>query len=453
MALSEIEVQVMNAKKRKHDEAAVEDNDSESSDDSEEDQDPRLCIVIRRVGKGENESLHFDLHSKASVLDLKKKIAATLVEQEETDIPVERQRLIFSGKMLRDDTQSLKMDLKMKPTSSEEEEHKNFVHLTPLPQGAAPSARTEREHADVETALSPHEVNMRRARRIGARQRRRQQEGQEGQGVMGAAAYHPYALDRTSGLVVERSSTANGLAGSLGGLVSASNIDAMLSAAATAEQSRRAQELVDSLRSAAVTEAVTNEFLQRQGLAAASVPSLGGRTADTSVIHQPCPYGNHAQSVASLLASQVPPPAPLTAVESLIHQYLQPPPPRQPTTAETILHAVLAPTRTTTTRGDTTENAASSLLQELLGDVATRPNVTLPDVLDQVAVNAGQLAATLRQLQQQPLGSMMPAATLLANLSLPTALAPQVAGTTEMSLQDQLAGVLASPAGQRLFPF
>ena len=426
MALSE-STQVndgLSTRKRKHEEV----EDSHSHDD----EDPRLYIIVRRVGKAENESLHLHLDSKASVLELKKKIADTLKEQEEADIPVERQRLIFSGKMLRDDTQSLEMDLNMKP-SSDEDEHKHFVHLSPLPKGAAPSARTERELADVAPVLSPHEENMRRARRIGARQRRRRREGQEGRGLMDAAAYHPYALDLTSGFVAGPGHTISSLA------LTAAEEEALLSVAAAAEQSRFAQEVaIQSIHDAALTEALTQQY--QQGLAAAVAPGAASLRVG-SVADPLCPFGSHAEAAARLLGAHVPP----TSAVSLL-QYAQPHL-HFPTTEASLMAAML-PSSSLEAQASANSAAAVSLLQDVLGmpGVATA-STSLPDVLDQVALNAGELANTLRMLQTHRGTLATPSAA--ASLSSPAALevpsTPQAAGAVPLSLQDQLASALGSP--------
>ena len=219
------------SQKRKHGEIVDDDdNDVEISPDpaTTTTSMPRntLSIVVRRVGKGENESLHLELDRQASVWDLKTSIAATLRnadqdvgDDDDDDIPVERQRLIFAGKMMRDDNQSLEKELHMKPNhdssvSNNEEEDKvgqdvdkhYFVHLSPLPEGATPSVRTERELTGVDATAAAaaetpllgnglalrHEENMRRARRMGARQRRRRREGEIA--AAAAAAMFPSTL-------------------------------------------------------------------------------------------------------------------------------------------------------------------------------------------------------------------------------------------------------------------
>jgi len=222
-------------------ESVDEEEEEEEEDDSNSKDDNVLQIMVRRVGRAENESLQIFLEQDASVLDLKETIAVTLDEKDdEVVIPVERQRLIFSGKMLRNDAERLVADLHMK--AGKDQTH--FVHLTPLPKGAAPSVRTVRETpaavtvattaplalshrrvaattttstiasaaaaagvATATAAASAHEENLRRAREMGARHRRRrlrrQQQAEGGpsrvvRGLMDAAAYHPYALDLSS---------------------------------------------------------------------------------------------------------------------------------------------------------------------------------------------------------------------------------------------------------------
>ena len=134
----------------------------------------QLEIRVKRIGKGE-DYLSFFMDATANVLDLKKKISTELQNQtngDEEDVPTERQRLIFSGRMLRADEERL-TDARMTPNAV------NCIHLTPLPVGAQPSVRDPARNL----------ANPRAALR-GVRQQRRRRRMEDSV----RAGVHPYAL-------------------------------------------------------------------------------------------------------------------------------------------------------------------------------------------------------------------------------------------------------------------
>ena len=97
------------------------------------DEDEHLEIVVKRVGKGDNDVLSLRLDPTKTVFDLKCQIQE-ITQKNKDLIPVERQRLVYFGRMLRDNEELLGSDgVKMKP------EVTNYIHLSPLPDGATPS--------------------------------------------------------------------------------------------------------------------------------------------------------------------------------------------------------------------------------------------------------------------------------------------------------------------------
>jgi hypothetical protein len=131
-----------------------------------------LRIVVKKVGKGDGDVLSLEVNPSASVLDLKSLISEQLAAKDDR-VSVERQRLIYFGRMLLDNEQTLgSSGIKMKPETI------NYVHLSPLPEGAKPnvpptSSRTAA--ASSSQGVSSLDARLERARRIGvaARERRR----------------------------------------------------------------------------------------------------------------------------------------------------------------------------------------------------------------------------------------------------------------------------------------
>lgn len=148
----------------------------EKISDSDDSSACLLEITIKRVGS-EGSVLTLQVPSCASVFDLKTLISEGLASKNE-DLPVERQRLIFSGRMLTDNDEVLGDNgVNMKTNAI------NFVHLSPLPVGAKPSKRASSKRptrAPVEVQLEGSPASMQRARRLGAlsreRRRRRREE-------------------------------------------------------------------------------------------------------------------------------------------------------------------------------------------------------------------------------------------------------------------------------------
>jgi len=88
-----------------------------------------LHIVVKCVGKGDSDSVSFHMNPTASVLELKEQICRS------TGVSVERQRLVFFGKMLKDNKQILTDNgVKMKTGST------NYIHLSPLPDSSVRAA-------------------------------------------------------------------------------------------------------------------------------------------------------------------------------------------------------------------------------------------------------------------------------------------------------------------------
>lgn len=99
--------------------AVEEEDDAVGSDDEEE----LMTVIVKMVGNTEDTELF--VSQDASVLDLKTSI------HEELALPAERQRLIFSGRMLSNDDDFLVDDVKMLVDAP------NYIHLAPIPERAA----------------------------------------------------------------------------------------------------------------------------------------------------------------------------------------------------------------------------------------------------------------------------------------------------------------------------
>lgn len=365
-------------KKRKHCEEEEEDEGSDT-----------LHVVVRRVGKPENESLVLELDSDATVSDLKEKIVEALEEKDEIVIPAERQRLIFSGKMLRDESMSLGSDLNMKAG----DDHKHFVHLTPLPKGAAPSVRTERELS--ENPSNPHEATLQRAR---ARQRRRRRQ-EPRPGMSDPAAYHPYALDLASGALLPTASASSptaaaaaAAAASLGLSSAASGEAALLSMAAAAQQSRLVQEVASHAALPDALQAVVLAQQQQQNLLSAAASGSSAAALLTNSAAALCPFGGvgPADSFSSLFAGR-----------------------------NGIPSAVLGLTQAPVAAMPAERDPTTALLQDLLARQtrSNNHNEMLPEILEQIAANAGELANTLRLLSPPAVASPPPAAVAPQSVS------------------------------------
>lgn len=101
----------------------------------------KLKIVVKCVGKLDGKDLCLTIGSNASVMDLKKLISRELNSKGDGPIPIDRQRLIFFGRMLKDNKQVLSGEggVNMKTDGST-----NFVHLSPLPADAAAASTPNR---------------------------------------------------------------------------------------------------------------------------------------------------------------------------------------------------------------------------------------------------------------------------------------------------------------------
>jgi len=134
--------------------------DAWTGDDAgDDDGDNLIHIVVKRSARVEVPCLELSIERGATVMDLK-----TLIQDELADespclvVPVERQRLIFQGRMLTDNDQSLADDVKMKL------DQVNYVHLAPLPKGATPTTRKQSENK-VSTPTQRRQQRRRASRR------------------------------------------------------------------------------------------------------------------------------------------------------------------------------------------------------------------------------------------------------------------------------------------------
>jgi hypothetical protein len=115
-----------------------------------------IQIVVKRTGGSEAPCLELSIEKDATVMDLK-----TLIQDELADespclmVPVERQRLLFLGKMLTNNALKLTDDIKMKVGSL------NYIHLAPLPKNIIPSARTPLENKS-QSSISRRQKNRSR---------------------------------------------------------------------------------------------------------------------------------------------------------------------------------------------------------------------------------------------------------------------------------------------------
>ena len=111
-------------------------DESSVSPEVDGDGEELLDIVVKRVGKGDGDALSLRLNPSKTVFDLKCQIQELTEKKDKDLIPVDRQRLVYFGRMLRDNEELLGRDgIKMKP------EVTNYIHLSPLPEGATPSPR------------------------------------------------------------------------------------------------------------------------------------------------------------------------------------------------------------------------------------------------------------------------------------------------------------------------
>jgi len=116
------------------------------SEESEDDEDESgsgvgmMKVIVKVVGVPED--LELSVSQEASVLDLKRHITEKLaVLQNNNCMTVDRQRLIFSGRLLTNNDDFLVDDVKMMVDCP------NYVHLAPMPRGVEPSQRRRNENA------------------------------------------------------------------------------------------------------------------------------------------------------------------------------------------------------------------------------------------------------------------------------------------------------------------
>ena len=368
------------------------------------------------MGKPENESLEISLESIASVLDLKQTIQKAMKEKDADDfVPVDRQRLIFSGKMLRDDSQFLVQDLSMKLGE------KHFVHLTPLPKGAKVSTRTPRELTTSSETLSlplaaaasearqlrqqlrQQQSQQRGARRVGAQQRRRRRS----ENPAASRTYHPYDFAAT------RPSTNQHLSHTL----RQSSNAASAAASATMAESQSATDAAVEQARRATEEAILASH------------EAGSRIASSIEMLSPyCPVGIQPQPNAMSLLRLQQQQLQLQLQQSALEQlYLQ---------QSAIATAALAhPLLQVTAPSDSFEQMSQvHLLQDMLSlpgtSSAAAPQDGLAGLFEQVARRDEEMASNLRrQLFSQDMAPP-PAATASALYSLSDIFSPAALAST-----------------------
>ena len=165
-----------------YDDYASYDDDSNNEDEAGgEYAETPIRVAVKRVGKGDRDVLTLEVDPGTSVLDLKNLISEELAAKNDI-IPVDRQRLVYFGRMLRDNNELLGGEsIKMQPESI------NYVHLSPLPEGAKPSKRSSSSAESVQHVLTESlESRLERARSLGAaaRERRRRRRATPYESVM-----------------------------------------------------------------------------------------------------------------------------------------------------------------------------------------------------------------------------------------------------------------------------
>ena len=147
------------------------DDDETSDDESASDFNVGMIRVVVKMPTAAAENLELSVSQEASVLDLKKRITEELAIKSNDVVPVERQRLIFSGRMLTNNDDFLVDDINMSLHSP------NYLHLAPLPQGVEPSHRRRHENAAASSdeERRPPLTRSRATRHLNTRDLRRSQ--------------------------------------------------------------------------------------------------------------------------------------------------------------------------------------------------------------------------------------------------------------------------------------
>mmetsp|Transcript_22202 Transcript_22202/g.32773 ORF Transcript_22202/g.32773 Transcript_22202/m.32773 type:complete len:274 (-) Transcript_22202:1011-1832(-) len=98
-------------------------------------------IMVKRPCRSEIPSLEISIAGNATVLELKTVIREELADESPClMVPVERQRLLFAGKMLSNNDSRLVEDIGMRKDTI------NYIHLAPIPKGNIPTKRTSLEN-------------------------------------------------------------------------------------------------------------------------------------------------------------------------------------------------------------------------------------------------------------------------------------------------------------------
>lgn len=130
-----------------------------------------ITIKVKRVGgggclPGDSCLTLKDVDPDTTVIELKQRIYDELAASTrgvataiEVAVPVERQRLIYMGRMLTVDRDRLGSDVKMKPGSAA------YVHLVPIPKGKKPSARKRGENKGIGVERTSGQGSLSCARR------------------------------------------------------------------------------------------------------------------------------------------------------------------------------------------------------------------------------------------------------------------------------------------------
>jgi hypothetical protein len=132
-------------------------------------------VVVKRTGAAESASLYLSMDPSATVHDLKTTIQEELangVEPRE-HIPIERMRLVFSGRMLTNEGETVVSDLKMKTDAI------NYIHLIPIPKGAVCSLRKNSENVTSRRSAS-REQRRHHPYRTSVREHSRHEQGAVG---------------------------------------------------------------------------------------------------------------------------------------------------------------------------------------------------------------------------------------------------------------------------------
>lgn len=140
--LEEVEVDSASASAGKQQESTVSETKVDIEEEEEEENDPNSMSL--NVKGTDDKTLKVKVAKDASVYDLKSKLASL------TEFGVDRQRLIFLGRMLTDNMKLV--DYKIKDG--------NFVHLVPKPAGAGSTTTSSDSRAAQGGPLSEEHISL-----------------------------------------------------------------------------------------------------------------------------------------------------------------------------------------------------------------------------------------------------------------------------------------------------